>query len=344
MGRAGAPGASIVEVSATRVGPESSGFGAGQTSRLANGARAWANASADGGRAAGSEARARATISTSPSGSSGCTDSSGTAGWVEMWCRIALFDSPGWGLCREQSSYRIAPRAYTSARWSTILSPRACSGDMYATVPRIVPVRVAAPHLVDGLQLRDAEIEHLEQVGPVIAPAHEQVLRLEVAMDDPRRVRDLDSPTGLRGEIGRARHGQAPLSLEQRSEALADEVLHHDVRRPVGHDAEVDRGGDVLALERPGRLGLALKPGQDVATLGEVGPQELDRESPLHDGVLRLVDDAHPPLGEHADDPVLGPDDLADPAGRLGARGHDWPSSCAFRSASRSTAWPSIRR
>ena len=72
-----------------------------------------------------------------------------------------------------------------------------------------------------------------------------------------------------------------------------------------------------------GRLGLALKAGQDVATLGEIGTEELDRESPLHDGVLRLVDDAHPPLGEHADDPVLGPDDLADSAGPLGARGHD---------------------
>ena len=109
---------------------------------------------------------------------------------------------------------------------------------------------------------------------------------------------------------------QPALALEQVGEAFADEVLHDDEGRAVVGDAEVDGGRHVVVLQRPRRLGLALEPVQDVAPLGEVAAQELDREAPADDGVMRLVDDAHPAPREQANDPVLPADDLTDPASR----------------------------
>ena len=126
-------------------------------------------------------------------------------------------------------------------------------------------------------------------------------------MDDPGGVRGLDAATGLRDQVGGAVNRQAALAVEQVGEALADEVLHDDEGRAVVGDAEIDGGRHVVVLQRPRRLGLALEPAQDVAALGEVAAQELDREAPTDDGVVRLVDDAHPAPREQANDPVLPP-------------------------------------
>src|SRR5438128_3920227 len=46
-------------------------------------------------------------------------------------------------------SYRTAPNAHTSVRLSTAF-PRACSGDMYAAVPRITPARDMAGDAIVG--------------------------------------------------------------------------------------------------------------------------------------------------------------------------------------------------
>ena len=162
-------------------------------------------------------------------------------------------------------------------------------------------------------------------------------------MDDPRGVRHLHPAAGLRHQIGGAPDRQRPLASQERGQALADQVLHHDVGRAVLGDAEVDGGRHVLALESAGRLGLALKSRQDVAPLGEIATHELHREATPHDRVLRLVHDPHPPLSQQADDPVLGTDELPHPRDRDRAAGHSRRSS-ALRSASRSTACPSIKR
>ena len=85
--------------------------------------------------------------------------------------------------------------------------PRACSGDMYAAVPRITPACVIAGRTsatfdrtrrlaesgVHGL--RQAEVEHLDRaVG-----AQLDVGRLQIAMDDPlRRARPRALPRSAR--------------------------------------------------------------------------------------------------------------------------------------------------
>ena len=330
-------------VNETRAAPESSSFGAGQTSRLVNGASASTSAPADGGRAAGSAASAPATMSRNPTGRSGAIDASGTAACVAMWCKIALWDSPGCGFRPE----------------TELVEDRAQRVDVGALIDHLVAAGLLGRHvrdgpdhragarrrvhLVDRLQLGDAEVEHLEEIGPVLPPADEQILRLEVAVDDPRGVRDLHAAARLRHQIGGPPDRQRPLAPEERGEALADQVLHHDVGRAVLGDAEVDGGRHVLALERPGRLCLTLEPRQDVPPLGEIATHELHREAAPHDRVLRLVHHAHPPFSQQADDPVLGADELPHPRDRDRPAGHSRRSS-ALRSASRSTACPSISR
>ena len=161
-------------------------------------------------------------------------------------------------------------------------------------------------------------------------------------MDDPGGVRGLDAATGLRDQVGGAVNRQAALALEQIGEAFADEVLHDDEGRAVVGDAEIDGGRHVVVLQRPRGLGLALEPAQDVAALGEVAAQELDREAPPDDGVVRLVDDAHPAPREQANNPVLPADDLTD-AIRIVDGGLHRGFSVSARSVSRSTC-PSIKR
>ena len=57
--------------------------------------------------------------------------------------RMPVTSSPSNALRPVIISYTTAPNAHTSVRRSTG-RPRACSGDMYAAVPRMTPIRVAA--------------------------------------------------------------------------------------------------------------------------------------------------------------------------------------------------------
>ena len=63
-----------------------------------------------------------------------------------MWSETV---SPGNAIWPVSISYKTQPNAQTSARLSTAL-PRACSGDMYAAVPRIIPACVIAGDVIVG--------------------------------------------------------------------------------------------------------------------------------------------------------------------------------------------------
>ncbi len=209
-------------------------------------------------------------------------------------------------------------------------------------MPSTIPGARGRARLVDRLQLGDPEVEDLEQVRSIFAPADEQVVWLEVAVDDPDLVGGSDTAAGLRDQVRGAGDRHSTFALEERGQALADQVLHHDVRRPIVGDPEVDRRHHIVILKGAGGLRLVLEAGEDVAPLAQIAAQEFDREAPAHHRVLRFVDDPHAPLGEQPDDPVLPPHHLTDPA-RLGVPLHRGFSSGA-RMLSRSTACPSISR
>ena len=113
---------------------------------------------------------------------------------------ISVASSPSNARAPVSISYSTAPKAQTSVRLSTA-RPRACSGDMYAAVPRITPVPghqrgarqgrdvrgrpVPAVRGPASDELRQPEIQHLHgAVG-----SHLDVGGLEIAMDDPLLVR-----------------------------------------------------------------------------------------------------------------------------------------------------------
>ncbi len=212
---------------------------------------------------------------------------------------------------------------------------------MYAAVPRIVPVPVAAVASSSACSFATPKSRTFSRSVPSSRRATNRLCGFEIAMDDPGELRGLDAPTRLRDQVGGALHRQPALALEQVGEAFADEVLHDDEGRAVVGDAEIDGGRHVVVLQRPRRLGLALEPVQDVAPLGEVAAQELDREAPPDDRVMRLVHDAHPAPREQANDAVLPADDLTDTS-RVGGGLHR-AFSVSPRIVSRSTC-PSIRR
>ena len=120
-------------------------------------------------------------------------------------------------------SYSTAPKAQMSARRSTAF-PRACSGDMYAAVPRIMPACVARAVSVGEFMARSLEgprstpsafARPKSRTFTVPSGAHFDVRRLEIAMDDAllvrrfERLRDLPARWAAprRAAIGPARCG-----------------------------------------------------------------------------------------------------------------------------------------
>ena len=120
--------------------------------------------------------------------------------------------------------------------------PRACSGDMYAAVPRIIPACVIAGDVMVGdcvsppepeawspsriERLRQPEVEHLHRaVGSDF-----DVCRLEIAMDDALLVRGFERVRDLLRDrqrlVERDRAPRDPLR-----EIVAFDQLHHEGMR-----------------------------------------------------------------------------------------------------------------
>src|SRR5580693_5163180 len=95
----------------------------------------------------------------------------------------------------------MVPKEKISERASAV-PPSACSGDMYPGVPRIIPTWVVAMFTV-GVGTHDffallgqAKIEQLDRA----TRSHQNVLRLQVAMDDAHGVRRLHGRGDLHGQ------------------------------------------------------------------------------------------------------------------------------------------------
>ena len=186
-----------------------------------------------------------------------------------------------------------------SARLSTV-RPFACSGAMYAAVPRIIPACVIAGVVIVGdidtlgdeprrglHRLREAEVEHLHRaVG-----AHLDVRGLQIAMDDPLLVRGFERLGDLLRDRQRLveRDRAARDALRQ---ILALDEFHHERVHAAGLLEPVDRG-DVGMIQRRERLRLALEPRQAFGVRGERVRQDLDRDLAAQRRVRRPIDLPH---------------------------------------------------
>ena len=117
---------------------------------------------------------------------------------------------------RSSNSYSTQPNAQISVRLSTAL-PRACSGLMYAGVPRITPCIVAAMLSVGELEgsssarvtgegLRQAEVQYLH----LAFRRHLHVGRFQVAVDDAFLVRRFQRLRNLLAIVSASSIGTAP--------------------------------------------------------------------------------------------------------------------------------------
>jgi hypothetical protein len=139
------------------------------------------------------------------------------------------------------------------------------------------------------------------------AHGHQEVARLDVAVDHAARVRVVEALQQVAhpGQYARQR-GRAP-GQHQRVERRALDELHHDIRR-LGIFAVVVDGDDIRMGQAAGRLRLVLEAADQVGLLARAEhllADRLERHDAFDPWIERLVDDAHCALAQDAVDPVF---------------------------------------
>jgi hypothetical protein len=110
-------------------------------------------------------------------------------------------------------------------------------------------------------QLRQAEVEDLDAT----VPRHEEVLRLQVAVDDPFRVRRREASGDLSRVIERLTHRETS-GCQALAKRFASQQLRYDVGRALFGTEVVDRE-DPRMVERRGGSRLLLESPQPVRVL-----------------------------------------------------------------------------
>ena len=209
-----------------------------------------------------------------------------------------------------------------SARLSTVL-PRACSGDMYAAVPRIIPVCVIAGDVIvvtsDPTRLVAAGsiafARPKSRTLTVPSGLHLDVRGLQIAMNDPLLVRGFERLGDLLGDWQRLVERNRAARNALRQILALDEF--HDERRDVGGLLETVDRRDVRMVEGREHFGFALKAREAIRIAGDRRGQHFDRHRPLQIAVGRAIDLAH---AAGAD----GGDDLIGTEARAGDQGQGW--------------------
>ena len=138
------------------------------------------------------------------------------------------------------------------------------------------------------------------------AGIHHHVPRLDVAVDDPGLVREIERIEQLDHEAERLLELEALVGVEVVLQFLALDVLHHDVRQ-VAFGAEVVHLDDVAVVEPRDGAHFALEAHGNHARRFRVElarEDGLDRDPAVEVGVEAVVHQAHRPLAEDALDLV----------------------------------------
>ncbi len=153
--------------------------------------------------------------------------------------------------------------------------------------------------------LRQTEVEHLG----VTAPGHEDVGRLDVAMDDARSVRGVERVGNLDPKLDQLFERHRPVA-DPVFQRLAFEKLHRDEPLPAVLADLVNRA-DVRMVQRRRGARLAHEAVGRGAIAGQLIGQELQRDVTAKQKVLGAIDDAHSAAAEHLENAIVR-DSLAD--------------------------------
>src|SRR5687768_426402 len=110
------------------------------------------------------------------------------------------------------------------------------------------------------------------RIGPTL---DDDVLRLEIAMDEPARVRVIETVKELTDDVHRTRALEC--RRQQGVERRPRRELHDQIRDAV-EVAEVDDADDILMREPSRELRFALEATQQLRVLDEPRMQQLDRK------------------------------------------------------------------
>ena len=144
--------------------------------------------------------------------------------------------------------------------------------------------------------LRDAEVadlHELDRLTVVVLSRHDdEVLGLDVAMDNPARMRVREPGARLHHDLRDALRGEDAVLLEDRTQLDAGEELHREIEEAVRLLTEIDDARDVGMIEpaRRQRLGVEAATEVDVVLEGLVEDLHGDRHAEL--AMARLVDGA----------------------------------------------------
>ena len=185
---------------------------------------------------------------------------------------------------------------------------------MYATVPIAEPglVRCSSgkvastvtPDESDGLpagcvHLREPEVQNFG----VTAPGHENIRRLDVAMNDALGVSRVEGVGNLDPKREQSVHSIGAIADDVLQRGSV-EVLHDDERLAVLLADVVDRA-DIRMIERRRSLGFAAKPFERLPILSDVFREKFQRDKAVEARVLRFVNNTHAAAAQLLDDAVM---------------------------------------
>ena len=131
-------------------------------------------------------------------------------------------------------------------------------------------------------------------------------------MDHADGVRGIERERDLVRDVERAVQLDRAFLLDQILERLALEVLHDEVHRALGQDAEVGDVDDVRVVDRRRRARLAQEAVDRLLVARELRVQHFHRDRLLDVDVLAEVDGAHAAAAEDLVEPVVA-DVVAEP-------------------------------
>ena len=193
---------------------------------------------------------------------------------------------------------------------------RAVSGAMYSGVPNTTPCCVTCPSLASGsrtLATPKSRIftksnafsrsrdrvqallvgELANQLAAPFARREHDVLGLEIAVDDPLRVRRAQRARHLVDDGDRAQQIEAALARQHGVERFAVQILHHEEDGPVVRLAEVGDVDDVRVIDQARRARLAQEALDRLLAAAVPLVEDLHRDLLADVDVLAAVDDAH---------------------------------------------------
>src|SRR5580704_1459927 len=180
-----------------------------------------------------------------------------------------------------------------SARWSTPWACCNCSGAIYPNVPINWPVPVSdkssAAWPISLASPKSADLD-----PPLLVD--EDVFRLDVAVNDPLVVRELQCLADLRHDLERLVRPELAVA-DQCSQVDSVDILHHEVEILLG-PAEIVDLDDMRVIEPGQRLGLAGEAFGKGRIITDSRRQNLDGNEAVQLPLPRLVDNSHATLAE----------------------------------------------